>query len=173
MTRTSRPQIPVRSRVVSLFVLQGIDLDAPPAPDDLTACRVLLMRRNGTTLNGEWCQIAGGLEEEDGRAWQGALRELREETGLVPARLFSADVCECFYSIHDDAIEMIPVFVATVPDDAVVTLNEEHSDWRWCDLAEARALLPFAGQRHILDMIRDGFVTHRPHGSLELHKPWD
>ncbi|WP_312882971.1 NUDIX domain-containing protein [Rhizobium etli] len=38
------------------------------------------MRRTGSTLSGEWCQIAGGIEHGE-TAWQAALREAKEETG--------------------------------------------------------------------------------------------
>ena len=42
---------------------------------------VLLLRRN-QTLVGELCQIAGGIEDGE-KAWETALREVKEETGLA------------------------------------------------------------------------------------------
>lgn len=59
------------------------------------AHEVLLLRRNGS-LAGEWCQIAGAIEAGE-TAWQAALREVEEETGLRPSRFYSADIYEQFY----------------------------------------------------------------------------
>ncbi|MBB3464556.1 8-oxo-dGTP pyrophosphatase MutT (NUDIX family) [Rhizobium sp. BK377] len=42
---------------------------------------MLLLRRNHT-LVGEWCQIAGAIEEGE-KAWEAALREVNEETNLT------------------------------------------------------------------------------------------
>ncbi len=77
--------IPIRCHAVSLVavrVLEGTN-------------EVLLLRRT-RSLRGEWCQIAGAIETGE-TAWQAAIRELAEETGLAPQALFSADICEQFY----------------------------------------------------------------------------
>ncbi|WP_152971017.1 NUDIX domain-containing protein, partial [Rhizobium ecuadorense] len=91
-----------------------------------TETDVLMLRRNHT-LVGEWCQIAGGIEDGE-KAWETALREVKEETGLICARLYSADICEQFYEADRDAITMAPVFVGFVDTRAQVVLNEEHSE---------------------------------------------
>ncbi|MEM9239204.1 MAG: NUDIX domain-containing protein [Pseudomonadota bacterium] len=68
--------IPVKSYAVSLFVLKEID----------TRVDVLLMKRE-QSLVGAWCQVAGSLEPNE-TAWQAALREMQEETGLCPLALY-------------------------------------------------------------------------------------
>ena len=73
---------------------------------------VLLLRRTRSNA-GEWCQIAGSIEPGE-TAWQAALREMTEETALVPRRLYSADLCEQFYEIGTDSIWLSPIFIAYV-----------------------------------------------------------
>lgn len=78
-------EIPILCLAVSVVLLQRISAE----------CEVLLLRRNHT-LVGEWCQIAGVIEEGE-KAWEAALPEVREETNLSCHRLYSADICEQFY----------------------------------------------------------------------------
>ena len=65
--------------------------------------RVLMLRR-ATTLQGEWCQVAGKIEAGE-TAWQAAVREIEEETALVPTSLYSAEILEQFYEIDKDSFE--------------------------------------------------------------------
>ena len=48
--------------------------------------KVLLVRRGGEPYTGQWA-FPGGFLKMDATAEQGALRELREETGLVPSAI--------------------------------------------------------------------------------------
>lgn len=118
---------------------------------------VLLLKRT-QTLIGEWCQVAGGIEPGE-MAWQAALRELREETGLVPSDFYSADTCEQFYDADDDTIHIIPVFVAFISTEAEVQLNHEHSEYCWISFEQARALVSFGGQRRVLSWVEEEFVN--------------
>ncbi|WP_313616503.1 NUDIX hydrolase, partial [Agrobacterium sp.] len=120
------------------------------------------------TLVGEWCQIAGGIEEDE-KAWQTALREVKEETGLSCARLYSADICEQFYEADRDAITLAPVFVGYVDAEAQVVLNEEHSEFCWTSFSNAMDMVPFAGQRRVLRHVEAEFVHRQPVKLLLLH----
>ena len=150
------PEIPVRCRAVSLVAVRkhgGAD-------------EVLLLKRT-RSLRDEWCQIAGTLEEGE-TAWQAALRELAEETRLRPAALYSADICEQFYEAQLDAVAIIPVFVAYIEPTAEVQLNEEHSEHRWVSFEEARSMVPFAGQRHVLRHVEVEFMHADPNRHLQI-----
>ena len=94
---------------------------------------------------------------------------MREETGLIPGRLYSADLCEQFYEIGTDSIWIAPVFVAYVDSEATVRLNEEHSEYCWTSLDRADGLVPFPGQRSMLRHIRRWFVEREPCRLLEIH----
>lgn len=152
------PDIPIRSATVSVFILR-------PARGGHEA---LLLRRRGT-LEGQWCQVAGKLEPGE-RAWEAALREVREETGLAIARLYSADYCEQFYEPERDAISIIPVFVGFVEHDAAVTLNEEHSEFRWVSFDEAANMVAFPSQRAALEFVKREFVERSPPRALRIRQ---
>lgn len=128
---------------------------------------VLLLRRNHTLI-GEWCQIAGAIEEGE-TAWQAALRELKEETSLTPIRFYSGDINEAFYEADRDAITIVPVFVAYVEYDAPVVLNPEHSDYKWVSLDWAEDMVPFGGQRRVLRHIKQEFVLRDPSEHLLIN----
>lgn len=144
------PEIPIRAFIVSLFAIRRTD----------AGWQVLLMKRAGS-LEGAWCQIAGRLEEGE-TAHEAALRELKEETGLTPQKLFSADICEQFYEADRNAITIAPVFLAIIDAADKVRLNEEHSEFSWLSFDQACDLVDFGGQRRCLRWIEDEFVKRAP-----------
>ncbi|WP_424986785.1 NUDIX hydrolase [Microbulbifer sp. S227A] len=150
------PEIAIRAFLVSLVAIRQVD----------GAWQVLLLRRT-QTLAGEWCQVAGSIEAGE-TAWQAALRELREETGLTPVALYSADTCEQFYEPGRDAITMAPVFVAIIKADQEVTLNHEHSAYRWVGFQQAADMVAFGGQRRVLGWIEDEFIRRQPSRHLKI-----
>ena len=95
-----------------------------------------------------WLPIGGELEAGE-TPLEAAVRELREETGLigrfgplagahdgVPWGLLG-------YEEHPagrKGLHMNFVFVADVPDDAVVVPNDELVDWKWVDRDELARL---------------------------------
>jgi len=128
--------------------------------------QVLLLRRTGY-LEGEWCQVAGNIEKGE-KAWQAVLREIREETNLVPQKLFSAEQCEQFYEVNRDSIWIAPIFVAFILNDQKVVINREHSEFRWVSFAEAISMVPFPGQKRMLEYIKKEFVNRSPLKWLEI-----
>ncbi|MBQ4853189.1 NUDIX domain-containing protein [Rhodanobacter sp. B2A1Ga4] len=154
---SSAPGLSLRCHMVSVVVLRGTGKDA----------RVLLVRRAGTYLHDVWSYVAGHVEAGES-GWQTALRELREETGLLPATLHATSFCEQFYAAQDDGIELVPAFVARVADNVAVRLNGEHSAFRWATLDEACGLLPFGSQRDLLAHVRREFVEREPSPFLRI-----
>jgi dATP pyrophosphohydrolase len=122
---------------------------------------MLLLRRSKPHLYDEWCHVAGGIEANES-AWQAALREIHEETGLVVTRLFSADYTEQFYEPGRNVVQIIPAFVAYVDSSQQVRLNAEHSAFRWVTFAEAAQLVTFGGQRRLYEEVRREFVARDP-----------
>lgn len=143
--------IPVRCTMVSVLALRG----SPRAPEVLAVCRA------GPYLEGAWTYVAGHVEAGEA-GWQAARRELAEETGLVALAWHATGFCEQFYSMHTGCIEIVPAFVARVADDALVTLDGEHSEYRWVSIEEAAALFPFGSQRDLLAHVRREFVERDP-----------
>ena len=148
--------LPVKSFSVSIFILK---------PDE-DGTKVLLLRRTGY-LAGLWCQVAGKIEPGE-KAWQTALREVREETGLELTQLWSADICEQFYEVDKESVTIVPAFVGHVPHDADVILNDEHDAFKWVSFEEAEAMLSFPGQRKALAAVKAEFVDSEPNLHLKI-----
>ncbi len=151
------PAIPMQCTMVSLVAIRG-------AGD---AAEVLLLHRAEAHLQGLWSYVAGHIEPGE-KAWQCALRELREETGLTPHALYASDRCETYYDPHDEVIAVVPAFVAFVDADASVQLNAESDAWRWLPFAQAMPLLAFGGQRELFAHVQREFVERPPAPVLRL-----
>lgn len=150
------PDIPIRCRAVSLMALRNSTGET----------QVLLLRRTRPPA-GIWCQFAGAIEPGEA-AWQSAVRELREETGLVPEEFWSGDICERFYEAHRDVVSVLPVFVARIAPEAEATLNAEHDEHRWATFGEAREMVAFPGQRNLLNHVEAEFVERDPSPLLQI-----
>ena len=57
---------------------------------------LLVRRAAGLVYAGQWRMIGGKVDAGE-TAWQAALRELREETGLTPTRFWSLPSVNHFY----------------------------------------------------------------------------
>ncbi|NOZ03118.1 MAG: NUDIX domain-containing protein [FCB group bacterium] len=106
---------------------------------------LLLKRKRNKNYGGLWQGVAGKIQPGES-AWQAAVRELKEETGLVPAGIFTADHVSMFYEAHNDQVNLVPVFGIEVERKQVM-LSNEHSRYRWVTFEEARRLLVWRGQK--------------------------
>lgn len=154
---TRMPGLPIRCTMVSVVALRG----------NTGRERMLLLRRAGEYLHGVWSYVAGHVEPDE-TGWQAARRELFEETGLVPERLYATSFCEQFYATAFDSIEVVPAFVAMVAAGAEVRLNGEHSAYRWLTPAAALDALPFGSQRDLFAYVRREFIERTPCEALRV-----
>ena len=106
----------------------------------------LLLKRSRTKIYEYlWQGVAGKIEKNE-LAWQAALRELKEETGLTAQRMFVADYVSKFYEKHGDRINLVPVFGIEVKNKKV-SLSEEHCNFKWLSFKKAHAKLTWNGQK--------------------------
>jgi 8-oxo-dGTP pyrophosphatase MutT (NUDIX family) len=113
--------------LVDLYVLRGSG----------TALECLVLRRgSGGRCPGSWETVHGHIEPGETPA-QAAIRELAEETGTTPVRLYNLSRVETFYQHRRDEVALIPVFAAFVAPDAAVRLGGEHDRFDWLSVAEA------------------------------------
>ena len=118
----------------------------------------LLLKRSARKIYpGLWQMVSGHIEKGE-TAFQTALRELKEETGLKPSRLWVAPNINSFYSPDDDSISIIPVFAAQVKDYNVL-ISDEHSEFKWVNSEEAKIFLAWEGQRRSVDIIKEYFTN--------------
>jgi dihydroneopterin triphosphate diphosphatase len=138
----------IRVGVVDVFVIRIVR----------KAWRVLLLRRgDGGRSPGSWETVHGRIERGETPA-RAARRELHEETGLVPERLYSITV-NPFYLHQTGTVQLAVVFAEFVSSDAV-RLGPEHDghDWLTVGRAARRYTWPREGEAlgHIRKLLRSG-----------------
>jgi 8-oxo-dGTP pyrophosphatase MutT (NUDIX family) len=114
---------------------------------------VLVLRRGDQgRCPGSWETVHGTIEPGETPV-QASLRELREETGLVPDTFYNLSRTEAFYQHRTDEVALIPVFVAFVAGGAAVTLSGEHDRCEWLSPREAATRFAWPRERRALDDI--------------------
>ncbi|HKI78860.1 MAG TPA: NUDIX pyrophosphatase [Ignavibacteriaceae bacterium] len=119
----------------------------------------LLLKRSKDEYYPNLWQMVSGKIEKDEPAFKTALREIKEETGLVPENLWAAPNVNSFYSVEDNAISFLPVFAAKVKLDSRVELSKEHSEFLWVSPEKAKKLLAWPGQRNSIEIITEYFIN--------------
>jgi dATP pyrophosphohydrolase len=133
----------VRASLVDVYVLRmlGASLEC-----------LALRRGGGGRCPGSWESVHGHIEPAEQPA-AAAARELEEETGLTPLRLYNLSRVELFYQHHSDEVALVPVFVAFVQPDARVRLGPEHDGFEWLSLPAGRLRFAWPRERRALDDI--------------------
>jgi dATP pyrophosphohydrolase len=133
----------VRTSLVDVYVLRG----------EGTSLECLVLRRGtGGRCPGSWETVHGHIEAAE-RPAGAAGRELEEETGLTPVRLYNLSRVELFYQHRTDEVALVPVFAAFVSGDATVRLGPEHDRFEWLSLPDARRRFAWPRERRALDDI--------------------
>lgn len=148
---TQSAQIPIRSRGVTAAVLAGHG----------EAARVLVLQRNKNTSRGLWSLVMGRLERGESAA-EAIRREIKEETGIAVAALYTTGCVDAYFNSGANAIEMMPIFAAPFATPPEVTLDHEHLAYRWLSFAEAIEALAYPGQRDALPHIKRDFADREP-----------
>jgi dATP pyrophosphohydrolase len=112
--------------------------------------RVLALQRSASTrCPSAWEAVHGHVEPGETPACA-AVREVREETGLVLDRLYNVTV-QPFYLHRIDTVELAVVFAAFVTEPGAVTLSAEHQASEWLPVGMARKRFVWPRSRSALD----------------------
>ncbi len=120
---------------------------------------LLLKRAPDEIYPNLWQMVTGRIQANE-KAYETAVREIKEETGLTPEKLWVVPNVNSFYSPKHDKVIPIPVFAALVNDDKI-TLSEEHSEFQRIKKEEAKPLLAWPGQRKSVDIIHEYFLHEK------------
>lgn len=138
-----------------------------PLRPDLVACwlfrvdsegklEILLIRRAATgSYPGLWQCVTGRLEDGE-RIAAGAMREVREETGLAAGDIdgyFETDIVNWFHEGTVDGLWSEAVFAARVRATASITISDEHDGQRWVTPAEAHELVLWPAYHRAIEQV--------------------
>jgi dATP pyrophosphohydrolase len=113
------------------------------------ALEALVLRRAIGRSPGSWEAVHGHIENDETPP-EAAWREVIEETGLTPLRLYNLSKVESFYLHRLGAVALVPVFAAFLPPEPV-TLSHEHDTSEWLPIGPARERLSWPRSRRALD----------------------
>ena len=139
----------VKVRVVDTYVFRKIQ----------KGYKFLMLKRAETKIYEHlWQGVAGKIEKGE-TAWQAAVRELKEETGLTPIRMFIAHHVSTFYEENGDLINLVPVF-GIETETKRITLSSEHSEYKWMDFEDAERTLAWNGQKKGIRTVYEMLISN-------------
>lgn len=131
----------IRTAFVDVYVLRGAG----------AALQILALRRGaGGRCPGSWETVHGHIEAGE-RPADAARRELVEETGLAPDRLYNLSRVETFYQHRADEIALVPAFAAFVAVGADARPGPEHDRLEWLSPDAARTRFAWPRERRAVD----------------------
>jgi 8-oxo-dGTP pyrophosphatase MutT (NUDIX family) len=134
--------------VVDVYVIR-------PLPD---GWKVLAVRRAmDTRCPGAWETVHGRIEDSE-RPEAAAKREVEEEVGLAIERLYNVTV-QPFYLHMMETIQLAVVFAAFVAEPAEVKLGEEHQEFEWLAVEDAKERFVWPREREALAHIQQLLAT--------------
>ncbi|MEW6701684.1 MAG: NUDIX domain-containing protein [Bacteroidota bacterium] len=121
---------------------------------------LLLKRAMNEKYPGVWQMVTGAIDNNE-KAFQTALREIKEETGLSPIKFWIVPNINSFYSPEKNQICMIPVFAALVDEKSEIEISHEHSKFKWTSKEETLRMLAWPGQRKSVEIIYEYFSNQQ------------
>ena len=118
----------------------------------------LLLKRSETEIYPGLWQMVSGKIRKDEKAYKTALREIKEETGLIPKKFWVTPNVNSFYYPEKDYISLLPVFAVLVDSKSKVKISNEHSEYKWVKPSEVKKMLAWEGQRKSVDIIKEYFT---------------
>ena len=132
---------------------------------------LVLRRAPGRSLPGVWQPVTGGLKPGE-RALGGALRELHEETGLRPRRLWRLETVTASFDPRRDRVRVIIRFAAEIAASDPVRLSSEHTAHGFVSAREAARRMLWDTQRNGLRAVGRQVIRGGHHArSLEIEIP--
>jgi dATP pyrophosphohydrolase len=103
---------------------------------------------------GIWQTVTGTIELNE-TALEAAIRELKEETDLVSDSIWCLPYVTTFFDYHTNQVNFAPVFGVLANFDDIVTISDEHTDFKWTTFDECHELMVLPSHRQGLAIFRD------------------
>lgn len=97
--------------------------------------------------------MIGGKVEEDEKAFEAGLRELKEETKTIPRTFWTLPSVNQFYNPNSDKIHLIPAFAAELSPTTSITLNHEHIDFKWIREEQISEYINWPEQQRLMRLL--------------------
>ena len=120
---------------------------------------LLLKRQSNESYPNLWQMVSGAIEGKE-MAYEAAIREIVEETGITINKMWVVPNVNSFYSPDKNKLFMVPVFAA-LTDDENIKISNEHSEYKWVSKEEAVKLLAWPGQRKSVEIIYEYFTKEK------------
>jgi len=117
-----------------------------------------LRRSPGRKLGGVWQPVTGKRRRLEPAA-RAASRELTEETGLEPRRMWCLETMTIYYDTDADSFAVLPLFVAEVRASDRVKLSREHTAFAWLPRVRCGRRYLWASQQRALEAIRGEILS--------------
>lgn len=119
---------------------------------------LVLKRSTKKIYAGQWRMIGGKVQQKE-TYWEAGLRELKEESGLTPSKLWTIPSINQFYEHKTDLIHSIPAFAAEIPEKTDITLDDEHTDFKWISARNVAEYLKWPEQQRLMKLV-DEILTN-------------
>ena len=120
---------------------------------------LMLKRSKNRIYPSIWQGVTGKINDKE-KPYRTAIRELFEETGLKPSRMWSIDTVNLFYDSNDGIMNLIPVFGVQVLTKNI-KISDEHSEFQWCNINQAIKLLTWEQQKKGIQTFYDMLIEKK------------
>ena len=128
---------------------------------------LLLKRAEQESYAGTWGFVTGSKEGSETVA-QVVVREVAEETGLTPLKIWATEYLVQFYEPEFDKIWILPLIVAVVPTDSQVRLSAENCEFDWMRAPRAKRSVNWKNLVKAIDDITDELEVYPAHNWVEI-----
>lgn len=128
---------------------------------------LLLKRSEQESYAGTWGFVTGGKQGDETVA-QVVVRELAEETGLTPIKIWATEYLVQFYEPEYDKIWILPLIVAVVPSDSKVKLSGENCEFEWFRAPRAKRRVNWKNLMQAIENITEELEVYPAHNWVEL-----